>query len=128
MISVDNWHVSYIMDKTYRDCPYHETNKCPLKRNKRVRSGNVSKTQIDIAKMQQQMNGDEYEEIYRFRNGVEAIPKQLRRNQNIHKMLFRGLLRKKKSMSWPLPRSMQEESSAMRKRMPKKASLFICTS
>lgn len=92
--SADNWHVSYIMDKTCKECPYHETNECPLKRNKRVRSGNVSKTQIARAKMQQ-MRGDEYEQNYRFRNGVEAIPSQLRRDQNIDKMPFRGLLRKK---------------------------------
>lgn len=41
------------------------------------------------------MNSQEYQRIRCFRNGVEAIPSQLRLNQNIDHMPYNGLVRKK---------------------------------
>lgn len=62
---------------------------------KNVRSGRISRKMIQRAKIQREAGSEKYVENYRFRNGVEAIPSQLRRNQNIDHLPYRGLLRKK---------------------------------
>lgn len=81
------------MDKTRcENCP-HQKN-CPLTERKRVRSGMVSQKAINRAKIQRTMTTEEFVKNYRFRNGVEAIPSQLRRDQNIDKMPVRGKSRK----------------------------------
>lgn len=64
-------------------------------RNKRVRSGKVSNKMIQRANLQRRMNSEEYKKIRCFRNGVEAIPSQLSRNQNIDHMPYKGFVRKK---------------------------------
>lgn len=92
----DSWSVSYTIENKCKDCPYHATGECPLKSRKNVRSGRVSSKQIQRATMQQEMGTENFVENYRFRNGVEAIPSQLRRNQNIDYLPFKGLVRKKR--------------------------------
>lgn len=79
--------------KECSECPYQ--NNCPLKEHKRVRSGKVSNKMIQRANLQRRMNCEDYKKIRCFRNGVEAIPSQLRRNQNIDHMPYKGLVRKK---------------------------------
>ena len=91
----ESWRVSYHLDSTCRGCPFLGSGECPLKKRKHVCSGIISQKKIDRAQMQRQMSGAEFKENYRFRNGVEAIPSQLRRNQKIDHLPFRGLLRKK---------------------------------
>lgn len=84
--------VSYLR-KSYHNC-LHQAD-CPLKKGRRVRSGKVSAQQIRRANLQRVMKTEEYKEYCHFRNGVEAIPSQLRRNQDIDKIPARGALRKK---------------------------------
>lgn len=91
----ESWSASWLLDSACKDCPFHGTGECPLKKHKRVRSGIISQKKIDRAEMQRSMHGEKFEENYKFRNGVEAIPSQLRRDQNIDHLPFRGLLRKK---------------------------------
>lgn len=74
-------------------CPFRDN--CPLKPKKNVRSGNVSPKQIQRAQLQRKIKSEEYQKVYRFRNGVEAIPSQLRRNQKIDNLPYKGLVRKK---------------------------------
>ena len=45
--------------------------------------------------MQRSTQTEKFMENYRFRNGIEAIPSQLRRNHKIDHLPYRGLLRKK---------------------------------
>lgn len=68
---------------------------CSLKKAKKGRAGHVSQKKIDRARLQRIMSTSEYKEKYRFRNGAEAIPSQLRRNQNIDHLPAKGLVRKK---------------------------------
>ena len=91
----DSWKASFIKEKHCQDCPHHKSGKCPLRNMKNVRSGRISRKMIQRAKIQREAGSEKYVENYRFRNGVEAIPSQLRRNQNIDHLPYRGLLRKK---------------------------------
>lgn len=91
----DSWSVSVMIENKCKHCPYHDSGECPLKKGKNVRSGHISAKQIQRAVMQQEMGTEEFAKNYRFRNGVEAIPSQLRNNQNIDDLPFIGLVRKK---------------------------------
>lgn len=90
--SAEGYWVSF--DKKICDtCPLRE--QCPLKNRKRVRSGRVSAKMVQRAQLQRTIGSESYMVNYRFRNGVEAIPSQLRRKQKIGHMPYRGLVRKK---------------------------------
>ncbi len=68
---------------------------CPLTSHKRVFSGKISRKQINRARTQRMMETEEFKKFYRFRNGVEAIPSQLRRVQRIDEAAAPEFLRKK---------------------------------
>lgn len=91
----ESYRVSYFKNTTCKGCPFAACGNCPFKEHKRVRSGNISRKMIQRAEIQRTIRSDEFEENYRFRNGVEAIPSQLRRNQKIDNLPYRGFLRKK---------------------------------
>ena len=91
----DSWNVSFMKDSKCADCPFAANGQCPLKNRKHVRSGRISQKMIQRAQLQRQTQTAEFGDNYRFRNGVEAIPSQLRRMQNIDHLPFRGLVRKK---------------------------------
>lgn len=91
----DSWNISFHKETTCKDCPFAATGRCPMKNHKRVRSGTISQKKIQRAHLQRTMKSEEAIANYRFRNGVEAIPNQLRRNQKIDTLPFRGLVRKK---------------------------------
>lgn len=88
----DSWSVSYMI-RTCQNCPFSED--CPLIKRKNVRSGKVSEKQISRAKMQRELHTDKMKELTHFRNGVEAVPSQLRRKQKIDTIPVRGRVRKK---------------------------------
>ncbi len=78
----DSWNISFHKETTCKDCPFAATGRCPMKNHKRVRSGTISQKKIQRAHLQRTMKSEEAIANYRFRNGVEAIPNQLRRNGN----------------------------------------------
>lgn len=80
------------------------------------------------AQMQQQMHGAEYEQNYWFRNGVEAIPSKLRRDQNIDRMPFRGLLCKKQVYALAVVAINARRVVRYAKEDGKKALFFACAS
>lgn len=89
----DSIFLLLFLKKECSECLYQDN--CPLKEVKHVRSGKVSNKMIQRANLRRRMNSEEYKKIRCFRNGVEAIPSQLRRNQNIDRMPDKGLVRKK---------------------------------
>lgn len=88
----DSWSVSYIA-KRCENCPLQSS--CPLSRRKNVRSGKVSRKKINRARMQRELQSDRLKKLTRFRNGVEAVPSQLRRKQKIDSIPVMGRVRKK---------------------------------
>lgn len=88
----DSWSVSYIA-KRCENCPLQSS--CPLSRRKNVRSGKVSRKKINRARMQRDLQSDRLKKLTRFRNGVEAVPSQLRRKQKIDSIPVMGRVRKK---------------------------------
>lgn len=88
----DSWSVSYIA-KRCKNCPLQSS--CPLSRRKNVRSGKVSRKKINRARMQRELQSDRLKKLTRFRNGVEAVPSQLRRKQKIDSIPVMGRVRKK---------------------------------
>ncbi len=91
----ESWYASFHKETTCKDCPFAAAGQCPLKNHKKVRSGTISHKMIQRANLQRTMKSEEAIADFRFRNGVEAIPSQLRRNQKIDFLPFRGLVRKK---------------------------------
>ncbi len=81
----DSWSVSTIASRC---------EKCPLSRRKNVRSGKVSGKKINRARMQRELQSDRLKKLIRFRNGVEAVPSQLRRKQKIDSIPAMGRVRK----------------------------------
>lgn len=67
-----------------RDCPMKD--KCNPKMHKHTASLNISRKGSNRAKAQRQMQGETYRQYCRFRNGVETIPSNLRKNYNIDKL------------------------------------------
>lgn len=75
-----------------RDCPYRD--QCKPKLYKKVAKVNISLKGSNRAKCQRVMNEDSFKAYARFRNGVETIPSNLRRNFHLDK-LPRGKQRSK---------------------------------
>ena len=74
------------------NCTYQE--QCKPKVLKTVSVITTSKTASDRAKIQRRMKGEEYINYFKFRNGVETLPSNLRRNYHVEKMP-RGIQRGK---------------------------------
>ncbi|MEQ8156141.1 MAG: transposase [Clostridiaceae bacterium] len=66
------------------NCPYQ--NQCKPKFYKKVSRIITSKVASERAKMQRKMQGEEFNNYARFRNGVETLPSILRRNYHLNKM------------------------------------------
>ena len=75
-----------------RDCPYR--NQCKPRMYKKVAKLTISKIGCERAKCQREMNTEAYNAYIRFRNGVETIPSNLRRNFHLDR-LPRGKQRSK---------------------------------
>ncbi len=66
-------------------CPYQ--NQCNPKIFKRVAKIVTSKAAHERAKIQRSMNGEEFKNYARLRNGVETVPSNIRNNYHLEKML-----------------------------------------
>ena len=66
------------------NCPYK--NQCKPKVFKRVSKIITSKTASERAKTQRKMQGEEFRNYARLRNGVETVPSNLRMNYHLEKM------------------------------------------
>ncbi len=60
--------------------------KCNPKMHKRTSKLIISKKASNRAKVQRKMKEETYQQYYRFRNGVETIPSNLRKNYNLDKL------------------------------------------
>ncbi len=65
-------------------CPYQE--QCRPKKYKRVAKVRLSKTGHERAKTQRKMSSEEFKNYARFRNGVETIPSNIRKNFHPEKL------------------------------------------
>ena len=65
-------------------CPYQD--QCKPKVFKRVSKIITSRTASERAKTQRKMQGEEFKNYARLRNGVETVPSNLRMNYHLEKM------------------------------------------
>lgn len=75
------------------NCPHKK--ECKAKIYKRVAKIRVTAKQIDRARLQKEMQTDEFKNYGRLRNGVETIPSILKNEYHANKMPVRGYLRAK---------------------------------
>lgn len=66
------------------NCPYQD--QCKPKIFKRVAKIVTSKTAHERAKIQRNMNCEEFKNYARLRNGVETVPSNIRKNYHLEKM------------------------------------------
>ena len=66
------------------NCPYQE--QCKPKIYKRVAKIVISKTTQERAKIQRNMSSEEFKNYAKFRNGVETVPSNIRKNYHLEKM------------------------------------------
>lgn len=65
-------------------CPYQE--QCRPKKFKKVAKKRLSKTGHERAKTQRKMDSEEFKNYARFRNGVETVPSNIRKNFHLEKL------------------------------------------
>ena len=66
------------------NCPYQE--QCKPKIYKRVAKIVTSKAVHERAKIQRNMNSEEFKNYARLRNGVETVPSNIRKNYHLEKL------------------------------------------
>lgn len=78
---------------TCAECPFRS--QCKAKNTKNKAKVTASVKMRNRARQRASMSGDRFKALSRFRNGVETIPSQLRRNYNLDHMPVRGKTRMK---------------------------------
>lgn len=84
------FHVSFQRDQC-AGCPNKD--RCKAKIHKRVSTVTVSVKSHERAKQQRFMETDEFQNLFKIRNGVETLPSLLRRQYHADRMPVRGLIR-----------------------------------
>lgn len=72
-----------------KSCPFHDV--CHPKMNKKTSKVTLSSKSVTRAKTKRMMKTEEYKELMKYRNGVEAVPSEMRRKYSVDKMPVRGL-------------------------------------
>lgn len=72
-----------------KSCPLYDI--CHPKMNKKTGRVTISSKSVTRAQARRTMKTEEYKEMMKYRNGVEAIPSEMRRKYSVDKMPVRGL-------------------------------------